>query len=181
MLEGTEVASVPVVVVVPKSIGDDHEKKITRKVDPINLVGNNKSRPSFSVALGDVQLVTIYGIDLNVPVLDQFRKPLSGIYGGQMVEEKFSIAGDWVDINSPLGNTGHYTDFVGMSFPANPASIPENNEEVKAWPKAKSNPPDSTTVTQNISVRVAGHELANGINNRVVKSQKPNIITIIWD
>jgi GT2 family glycosyltransferase len=187
-----ELASVAVVVLVPSAIGRPHDTP-SGAVQPKNVVADKTSSPPWPFPLGanKVVLATIYAQVVTVRVVDQFGQPLDDVYRGAYVEEQLAKTKAWRDIYQRLDGSGEYKDPVfawsykngGGNQPAGAAksTYDRNSDDAKAWPYAelKSLIPNDFD-SQNIPVRVGGHQLTDGIQGRTISAVAPDIINISW-
>ena len=112
----------PVTVVVPGAIAGPDVKPIYQHDTtgtPImqNMALNRTTSPVVNVDRDHVELDSVYGRRLTITVVDQFGDPLGDLYKDAEVEE--ILFGIVVSINSPLSNSGTYTDPVGYKMDGN--------------------------------------------------------------
>jgi hypothetical protein len=181
-----------VIVQIPYNIGTPHpewEGEVDGRNDGLNL-GTSPVAPD--APEGYVRVVTQYTHTLNVPVVDQFGVALE-LY----VDLNLPVFEDSININKTLTQAGTYEDPVGVfsGFKINNSSlyIPEGSEEEDAWKAGygftyegveypagplpmESCPPAS----ENPSISIGGHVLAEGIGNRQVTATAPNHLKITW-
>lgn len=157
-------------------------------VDGENEVADKCSSPAYFGALGEnqVYLCTVYGVDQNIRVNDQFGQPLNAIYDGAPVFENVS---GWKPINQNISG-GHYSDPVGsiVARPPPPSGSPKllkTNSVAIDWPNADPIPAVNFNDTQRIGVQIAGITLNTGIKNRQlsvvpITSTTTAKVTINW-
>jgi hypothetical protein len=172
---------VPVVVVVPKKVGTPHEEP-SGAVVPENHVADRTTSPAYVGTLGanQVALWTIYAQWLNVIVNDQFGKRLDALYAGVGVDERAGAT--WRPINQAMTADGTYRDPVFSYTPKTPgpAIVTRGSAAADSWPTDPKGSITEFSETQDIAVRVGGHELSTGIVNRKVTAEAPDKITIEW-
>lgn len=181
--EGEVITFAPVIVVVPTTIGSPHPQP-NSDVTPQNLVMDPSSTPPKSdLGPDQVYLCTAWMQELTIPVVDQFGDSLSDLYDGQPVEE--NRGSGWNPINQNVSG-GSYTDFVGLLWSRLGQSVFTVTDPpdpiVTNWPSAT--PPNSpnipSTLTEEVGVKIGGHELDPSITNRTWIHTLPNHIQIIW-
>lgn len=178
---------VNIIVVVPSKVGEPHPE-CSEIIEGKNVALNINTVPiAPSIPSNRYFLCTIYGKTLYVPVLDQFGESLDKVYKGIHVEEL--ISKEWHDINVVVNADGKYPDFVGSSY--YDENIPSlvfanDSEKINNWiNNSKPYPVDEEEDrTDNLNVRIGGHELNPSIKNRTVKifpvgTTSPTV-KIIW-
>jgi hypothetical protein len=187
MLGESVCAEVPVIVVVPKAIQTPHPE--VPDGEGSEVTGENKGlNPCTSPAFIDprinndskVALVTIYGHDLQITIVDQFGDPLDELYEGAEVSEKTKASGGFFYINQQLDANGTYTDPVGFIPPKRPLVVNANSTEHDQW--ENQDPPAPFGVdkdNQNIQLRVGGHPIPN-IRRKVTAKTNPDRVIIEW-
>lgn len=185
-----------VIVVVPDKIGKPHDQK-QGQVTPINFGMNMDSSPADSTTpANQARLVTGYYQPLTVAVVDQFGEPLEAAYAGQSV---FENVGGWQNINQTLTANGTYTDRTGPQIDLaagglSPVLVAKNGPDELAWMMGLEFFVNGVTIPanlilgldthnfppDNVSVRIAGHVLSEGVVNRQIQATAPNTIKIVW-
>jgi hypothetical protein len=132
---------------------------------------------------GFVRLTTTYTHALQVPVIDQFGKPLDSIYAGVVVAEQRDEDNTRHSINSPMSGKGTYEDLVGFTIDRTGGSIvPKDSPRVAEWLSAPV--PDlgfPRNVLQQIKVFVGGHLLDPSVSNRRVIGSPRKTIKVEWE
>jgi hypothetical protein len=168
--QGTTICPrVPAIVHIPFAVKQPYldPNPLIAAVTGKNVAGNRTSVPPFcDIRDPDLfRLVTLYGVDIPIGVLDQFGEKLNDIYNGEMVEELG--CGEFRDIHQNI-NDGGYTDPVGVYFWNDPKNYDQDKiadkADIDAWlapgsarVQARAVGPDD--LIQNIPVHVAGHAL----------------------
>jgi hypothetical protein len=176
-----------VIVIVPSGIAKKHDPGADgrRKVTPENILGDRTTNPAFpDVPKGKVVLVTIYVHRIEIPVVDQFGKPLNAIYATVPITERNNIP-----INAKMHADGTYADATGVVYPAPNIGFIDPTMGAglvlaAAWPKEAPIPlktiAPKDVIPQRIKVQVGGHPLTPSIFNRKIIPTAPDIIDILW-
>src|SRR5262249_41451642 len=173
----------PVTVVVPGAIAGPDVKPIYQHDTtgtPImqNMALNRTTSPVVNVDRDHVELDSVYGRRLTITVVDQFGDPLGDLYKDAEVEE--ILFGIVVSINSPLSNSGTYTDPVGYLITSR--VVAKNDPAVGTWldPTTALLPLTQDSLTDNIDVSVDQFPLSPSIVGRRKSATPPSSVTIVW-
>lgn len=181
--QGEVCASIQAIVLVPRRIGTPHPEA-DGAVQPQNIAADAATSPAYfgNLNAGEVVLVTVYAQWLTIPVDDQFRDRLDQLYTGVPVEEFANNS--WRAINQNLTANGTYEDpvfaFTYKGGQQQPYIVMGDSQEALDWPSAPAEAITEIDETQNISVKVGGHELSTGIVDRQLTTTAPDNVRIEW-
>jgi hypothetical protein len=168
---------VQVIVVKPWAVGMPHPEP-SGVVNGVNACLNINTSPGLiDVPANKVIRVTYWAQWLTITVNDQFGNTLGDLYTGQPVLEY--IFGGWYPINQSLSGAGTYLDPVS-SFRTMGSLVDPNSPAAIAWPTKPKLAVMTINYTQNIPVKVAGHQLNTGIVNRRLVVDGNRKVTITW-
>lgn len=161
-------------VVVPAKVAANHPQGGSYTLPGVNKALDKNSTPAvYNIPADEVMLCTVYGVDLSVPVTDQFDESLGTLYDGAKVTE---------DKNQPINVTvtsSAYTDWVGIL--AYYKTVKKNSPEVQAWVASPNRAQaQGDPVEQNIPVQIDGFSLNPAIVNRVISWDSVSTLDIIW-
>ncbi len=170
--EDNVVNSIPVVVVIPKSIGTRSPIPFDEIVDGSNILADAETLPACWDPLTPYQCVlwTFYGAIITVTVLDQFGNTLDSVYNGARVQER-DPGDDWRPTNACVMD-GKYFDPIGRAYYKTPGpSVVDNSSNAATnWPTAPCVPPDDTIETRTPDVSIDEHVLT-GIPERFISTK----------
>ena len=190
----TEPAIQYVKVVIPSAIGDRDTQWGPQAFDGDNaiLTATTSPRAFPDPPRGMVELVTLYGPVLKIPVVDQFGGDIGDIYYGAIIEEQMiddeGNPGAIVNINRSLLSDSSYGDPVKYEArhyaPDGSRWWPVDSDEANGWTTSniKEDMPSTVSEPNKVRVYVDGYELkpSPAIQNRLTTTIAPNVVEITW-
>jgi hypothetical protein len=155
--EDLVVQTIPVTVVIPKSIGPRSPIPFDDIVTGQNALGTAGSSPAYvdeELEPDEVVLWTLYGTTITVTVLDQFGHTLDSVYDGAKVEEEGH------SLNVTI-SSGQYADPIGVQFTKYSSGFIFDIADLEAvsWPLDPPAYPLDFSDVANPNVSVDGHGL----------------------
>jgi hypothetical protein len=148
-------------------------------VQGVNRGLNVATSPALcNVDASSLSLVTVYGQQLSITVLDNLTQPVGDLYAGAEVTESPNPCGSGdVQTNLTVGADGTYSDPVTVFTPSG-AVVPIGSDQANAWGNQNILPITPQVVLQNITVKIDGQSLTPALQ-REVEAISPNIVNVI--
>jgi len=184
---GETLGTAAIRVVYPKRVEPKDPSPTTWQITPQNIALGESTSPKWvdvNLPSDMLTLGTFYGVFITIKVFDQFGKPLSDVYKGQPVSERFEKGKDeYGYINQNLAADGTYQDPVGVIQlrPDKPHVAKDDFETIVAWQYAApvAFAGISRRFQQNIWIQIAGIR-ADEIDRTLIFTDDLKKLTVAW-